>query len=321
MANNLCTDCVAQGAFSKLIVEPGASPHTFDANSERYEFLGETLTTFQRLEISQGITGDLGQLASRVYEGATLVMGSLYLNPSPQYMANWLPRMIGPLDVATYKPTACLEQFGIMLQRDLEYEFELTDCRVARWVLEGKRLGSIRQAEPNFLILRLDILGLTEVWDAVDDWPSPEPSLGTTDPYTPYLFEHSDSGITLAGSTRAVEWFRLTVDHGLAPRWRNSLTPKSVCSNGRAVHLDARVDWNDANDDLYSQTIAGAAGSLALTIENMSTTFSFGNLKQQKESPTVRNKFSDILLPFNGRAFQTVIGTPDDITAVNDATN
>ena len=66
----------SQGAFSKLAMDPdGTSTPTFDAGSERYEFLSETLSRTGIILNPNGLRGDRSQQAERSRQGTNVNSG------------------------------------------------------------------------------------------------------------------------------------------------------------------------------------------------------------------------------------------------------
>ena len=319
MSGQPCSDCASQGAYSKLLMEPGSSPHTFDSSSERYEFLAESLTVVDKFGGGNQITGYPDRVASKLRRLKNYCKGSIWMNVCPSYFANLLPRMIGPLDTGVYQPTGCPTAFGILIERD-NGVFTYSDCYVASWELSATEPSLQDNGEPEMLVLRLDLIAKLEELDG-DTWPDPEPALGTADGYTNYILSDSTGAVTLAGSARPIQRFRLWYDHGLKPRFRNSTTISQICPGTRRCGLNVVTDWNSTNEDLYNQDPDGAAASIAFTIESMSTVFSFTRLTVPDSAPNVRSKWTDVMLNINGEGACTTPGTNFDLTATNDATN
>src|SRR5688572_9315496 len=103
----------AQGSLSALYVEPGASTHTFDSSSERYEFLYETLQKRPRIVGGNGIRGTRAQSVERTRLGAYPVGGRIAMNVSPADLDLWLPRILGATESSdTFATAESLPSFG-----------------------------------------------------------------------------------------------------------------------------------------------------------------------------------------------------------------
>ncbi len=323
MPGNPCSACVSQGAYSALLMEPGASTHTFDSSSERYPFLGENIVKHRRVLNPNAITGYLEHWNERLADGGTFIFGNVYLLVTPGDMDNLLPRMIGPLDTGVYYPTNCFQYFGIMIQRDYGV-FVYHDCIVAKWRLWGEEIKFRETAQPDLMVLELTIIAESETGPhsggSAPTWPDPEPSYLTTAAYDPYVFQ--ESSVSLVSATRPVHWLELSCDHMPDVQYMNSTTPTSTCSQGRQARLRARLQWNSTNLALYNQALTGTTASVTFTKDNMSTVFTFDRLIDPGRTPVVQNKQSRIPLIIDGWAATDTLGDTDhkDIRATNDST-
>jgi len=320
-----CTNCPAMGVFVKLLLEPGASPHTFDANSERYEILPPDAEDFQRhgrLIGGQGITGKMYRLKSRVRDGGYYVYGKFRLNPSPGYLNTLLPKLVGDEVTDVFSPNTCPNVFGALLHRDVDV-WKYLDGRVARWELTGRAPQFREQATPDLLLLEVDVLFEDEAGfysSPAPTWPVSEPDLPTGTSYAPYIFQDCDGGVTLNGEVREIYAFKLTYENNLSIRYANSLTASSICPTGRKVALECALPWTVANQDLYDQGYAGAAAEMIFTYTNggdtHSTTINVENLKVPDESPHVYDE-NEVAFSIRGEAYGDESTDAPEITVTN----
>jgi len=298
----------AQGAQAALYVEPGASPHTFDTSSERYEFLYESLQKRGRIVGGTGIRGTRSPHSARTRAGHYTVGGRVAMNVDPAGLDAWLPRILGAAESSdSFALAESLPSFGVLVDRVTE-TFEYTDCVVNQAMFHGK--AGPEDGEPELIEMVLDLIGKTEVANT----SAPSVSLSTAANATPYVF--SDSALTLQSGSREVkEWWLLISNH-IQPRWVNSLSATQLCPRDRTVILRTRLPYDTDTDDLYGQALAGATGSLALTNGNLGTTFTFGTLQVPDESPIVRGKTEiDLFLTLTAR----MTGTTRELVVTNDS--
>lgn len=316
-----CTSCPSLGVYGAMMLEDGASPHTFDNGSARFEFLSETISPDDRFVQSDGITGYPVSLADTVRDGGSVVRGTILMNPSAQTFATWGKYLLGPLSSTTFTPENCVYPFGLLVDTDND-TFEFKDCYVDSWALFGEATTHPNNSEsqPDLLTLQVNILGKTAAMSTA--WPSPEPTLPTGTAALPYLLQDSDTFISINGETRALYEFALYHSKQLNVFWANSLTPSGICSMGRVSQLKFRLPWNEANEDLYAAGITGAAATLKFAISTVSSQFNIANLKIPTQAPVIRRKREAVLFELTGSIHATLSGSTltNELTLTNDAT-
>ena len=289
----------AAGVFGKLLIESGlvGTGYTFDADSERYEFMPpHTVGKIGRLIGGTGIWGGLYPLSTRARTGHEFFYGVWKLNPSAGYFSTLLPYLVGTEDQTTpglFVPSDCPNPFGLLCYRDLEsgttLSFEYQDCRVAWWEIES-RAAQFREGEgidedaPDLLTLTMFIIAMQETFTA---WPATEPDLPEGDEYYPYAIH--DGTYTLESDTRDIFGFKLRYDNRLQPVYAHSLTPIGVVPRGRRITLDVELPWTADNIDLYNAGYAGDTAVIALALPgNEGTTdITISNLKSPPRSPVI----------------------------------
>jgi hypothetical protein len=315
----------AVGVFTKVLFEPGASPHTFDSSSERYELAADAnpMENFQRhgrLVGTQGITGKIYRMKHRVRKGGYFVYGRIVMNPSPGHLITLLPYLVGSdSGGGIFMPGDCLNTFGALFDRD-GYTHEFRDGVVHRWILKGSGISFRETGTPDLLTLAIDCIFKTDVWDTTP-WPVPEPNLKTTRAYTPYIFQDSDGQFEIQGNDREVYGFQLECINKIKPRWANSFTMSSLPYAGKIIKLKLHLPFDSNNDDLYEPSDDGAQCVIRFDLENLGDTttyteISLTNLKVPEESPYADDEY-DLTFESEGEAFGDVDTDTPEIVVTN----
>ena len=285
----------AQGSQARLYVEPGSSPHTFDASSESYEFRYEKLIKTPTIKSTEGIRGTRQESKEQTREGHYTVGGPLVLpTVSPLMLDLWLPRIMGAAESTdTFAFAETLPSFGVLIDRVTE-TYEYKDCYVNSAMFEGAA-GPGNSLE--LLTLTLDIWGLSRATGT----SAPAVSIVTTatsgDPY-----KHSEAVFTINGTAREVKKWRLLIHNHLQRRWVNSQTATAICPRAWSVILDAVLPYETTQSGITALTAAGVAGTIAITNSTVSTTFTFGTLEPVIPDPNVVGKTEiDVMTRFIAR--------------------
>lgn len=295
----------SQGAQGSVYVEPGASAHTFDTSSERWEFKSESIKKKLTILNAGGIRGTRSNPKEATAAGPYEVGGNLSLNNvSPYLLDFWLPRILGANESTdTFAVAETLQAFGMLFNRVGE-EFEYTDCYVNKATFRG------RQGE--LVELELEIWGVTEVPGTA----IPSVAIDISAASAPYTF--CQGVLTLGGTAYTMMDFEVIIDNMLERRFGNSCTATSITPKDRMVYVNCTVPFTSVEDAaLYDFAHAGIAGSIALTGSAISTTFTFANLKTITESPNITGK-QEIVLPLKMQAFMS--STTREIVITNDST-
>lgn len=312
------SDCAAVGALAKLLIEPGASPHTFDSNSEAYPFLYETLATNRTYGGTRAIYGTRTQPSARLYKKAYIPIGRLALQPGPADLDLWLPRILGGAKTGNnIDPAETLPSFGALISRDNGI-FQYNDCIVGDAIFQGS--GGQSEGEEEAIDLVMTIMAKAEIGPSdpsPPSWPVSPPAIPTGATRVPYVF---NQGVLTAGSNaRAFDRFVLSINNMVRPRWRNSITPTCLIPFGRQVNLQVVNPFLTATEsDAFGLYSTGMAGSLKFTSGNASIDFQFPDLRNFYKTPTVRGK-GEIPIELNLQAFNSA-ATTYEIRAVNDST-
>ena len=312
----------SQGAIAKLLVEPGASTHTFDASSERYDFLYEDIAKSGRLVGGRAITGTRSNYAQRMRLGHYSVGGRLGMYSCAGDLDLWLPRVLGGAESTDVfdvsDDLATNGTFGILINR-VGGTFEYSDCLVNSCFWRGK--AGPGGNEPELIEQVLDIMSLDE--DATTAWPVSIADLGTGDNRSPYIM--GDSTVTIGGTAYPIKDFVILVDNRLQPRWVNSLAPSTVCPGDRIVMLRVTMPFTASSAAVFTGIYKNASRSTGVTStivfapsgKGYSTTFTFTGLQWVQTSPSVRGKREiDLVVDFVARK----TGSASELVVTNDST-
>ncbi len=280
------------------------------AVDQAFVFTSENIVKRGVIVERSGLRGTRSHQADDVRVGPYTVGGRLVLEPTPQDLSIWLPRILGAApDGANYNLAETLPSFTLTIDRVAKV-FTYAGCKVNRATLEGAQGGLLR--------LSLDIVAQSETVAAAGSFPTLTPSNTQ-----PYIF--SDLDLTLASTAREVKEFELAIDNGLiTDRFMNSVTIVNAPEGDRGIVLRTVHAWAAANADLYAQALAGAAGTLQLTNalggtppDGYRTTFNFATLQVPDRSPNVpgRNEFF-----LNLEMAARRVGTTPELSVTHDAT-
>lgn len=272
----------AQGALTRLFVEPGAAPHTFDSSSESYEFVSESVKKRGRVIGGNGIRGTRSSPKERTRLGAYTVGGRIVFNPDPGMLDLWLPRILGGSESADSFPLAeALPSFGLLFNR-VTTTFEYKDCQVSRAMFHGK--AGPGDGDADLVELIVEVMAKDEATGT----SAPSVTLSTASNTAPYV--HSDATFSFNSAARQPREWWVMIDNHLQARWVNSLTATRISARDRTVVCRIAIPYDDDAANLYTQSAAGASGTVTLTNGAMSTLFTFGNLQSVKESPVTPGK-------------------------------
>ncbi len=178
----------------------GTSPGPVD---QPFVFVSESIAKRGVIVEREGLRGTRGHVADDTRLGPYTVSGELVLEPTPEDLAIWLPRILGGTPTGsnpvTYPLAETLPSFTLAVDRVAKV-FTYSGCKVNRAVFHGSQGGLLR--------LSLDLVAKSESVGAAGTFPSLTP--GVTQPY---IF--SDLALTLAAAAREVKQFQLSIDNAL----------------------------------------------------------------------------------------------------------
>lgn len=313
------SDCAAIGTNALILVEPraalGDADPTFDASSERYPFLYETMGAKRPKKFSRMIFGDRSRLRARNYQGSYIPRGAIGLQLGPTELAAWLPRMNGANASGNNYPLGSSYPFFDMMIYLDDVVTYYRACQVAAYVFHSEE----SEGEDDDEILNTQLIIIARSIDHGKSLPGTLPAVTEGAAYTPYI--HPQLTFTLDSETFDVSKARIVVDNGLRPKTRNSLTPSCVYEGPRVIRTELVTPftseiWTKARS-AYSTT-NGLSGSLVYSVSPYSITFAFPSLHFTEEPPTVRSHEE---IPFNLRLEAAKVDASNlEMLITNDAT-
>ena len=307
----------SQGAYGQILLEPGSSPHTFDASSKAIRFLSETMTEHGRILSTQGIGGGTLQVeAARIRSGIGFTYGEIVLALSPNDVDVLAEHVWSftesPTD--TWAQSDALNYFGLLIDTDY-YTWEFTDCMITDWEISARAPQFNEQGQPELVLCKLGIRasGVT----AGTSWPGSPPSLGVAAVDRPYVLSDSDGLFSFESTARPIQAFRFKVDRGLYTKYANATPAHSQRSTMRHNQIVLQLPWNSDNLDLYNVAIAGSAGSFKFANGAFSSLFNLGRVHFPNNTPIIRGKGE---VPLNLFGLVTGTGATADVQIVNDIT-
>ena len=273
-------------------------------------FVSENIVKRGVIVERRGLRGTRGHQSDDTRVGPYSVGGRLLLEPTPEDLAIWLPRILGAAaSGTTYNLAETLPSFTLTVDRVAKV-FTYAGCKVNRAVLQGSQGGLLRMS--------LDVVAQSEAVAASGTFPSLTPSMSQ-----PYIF--SDLALTLAATAREVKEFELSIDNGLmTDRFMNSVTIVNAPEGDRTIGLRTVHAWAAGNTDLYAQALAGSAGTLQLTNAlggtppvGYQTSFAFGTLQVPDRSPNVPGR-DELFL--NLEMIARRVGSTPELSVTHDST-
>ena len=301
----------SQGAQARLALD---TTGTIDTGSVPVEFLSHTMARTGSILDGGGIRGTRSAPQERSRIGTSTVAGSISMNPSPNFLDEILPLILGGAESTDTFPLAeTISSFS--LGADLVSDtFRYDGCYINRAVFKGTAQG--------FITLDLDIIGKT-ISDLTFDFSTLiDTGLAAND--APYVM--SDSVLTLASvNTLMMDW-EIEIDNQLDARFTNSLTATSITPQDRIITLRCTTPWSSVEIPLYGNAAHGSGatestpitdGAMVITNGNMSTTFTFGDLRIDSVTPSIPGK-TEVPLNIVARARST--STTKELVVTHDGT-
>lgn len=206
---------------------------------------------------------------------------------------------------------------------DVDYNvniLQVTGCKIGRYTLTGQRGDAPVR-------LALDIVGTDEATDGIT-WTAS--AIGSPD--LCYAFHESSMKLGTAvgnASDGIVEFdrFQLVIDNSLQVQFNNSQTATAICATRRDVTLSTTTPYTSTETALFTEDgpdgpdVSGYSSpdaylKLARSDSNISTQYTFGNLKPILVAPEIKKE--EIRLPLSFRAYST--STAAALVVTHDAT-
>lgn len=249
--------------------------------------------TRELIDDEEGIRGTRSRVLERAVQGLIKVGGSIKMNPTP-------------IELAAVWPYCVQSSTGAVLTDAMQDVSVIVDLQTVANTYLGRFSKVTLGAQPGKkLDLTLQFVGKTNTVG------SGGAVSGTPDiTVRPYMMMDSGSGITIGGSTYAIDQFELDIDNHIDPTYMQGQTATDLEPMDREVRLKVRTKYTGTESGLQTTAIAGpsiaspVSGSIAFTNGSNSVTFTFGALVAEPESVTVTDKKK---LRWNGnyRAYRT----------------
>lgn len=316
----MSTDC-AIGNDARACIEPGASPHTFDASSELYELQSESLVLNQEYIDVSGLTGTRQKRSRSLLDGIYNVSGDLVMLVSPAEMALWAQRILGGTEQtdtpsagqSTWGYGSSIPPFGALIDRIAQ-----DGAAEPTWQYNDLYINQARfSSGPNEpVIMTLSVIGKSETKPGAT---FPTLTYGTTVAYEPMV--HHQTSFVYNDTTYRFNRWELTINNGLAIRQENSQAPVAICPEDFAVNLRINAPWVNAFAGDYGLARNNDTDNVfSITGTGVFVKFTFpGYLHQRKKGPTVGGP-QQIRWDMDLEARYDSIGAADAINIVLDYT-
>lgn len=353
-----CLDtCGAQAVNVKMAVEDSVltgdcPPATFDASSERYEIISETIRYTDNLVGSRGLTGTIHKIKNHLRSGVRIVYGQILMEVGPYELINWMPRVLGsPASAVTGAGTDAsplvvtttgvfnLRPFDIMLSRDIvdgsgdNVAQIYRHCGVNRAMFRTRASVGDNQ-EDQVMQMMLDIIGYEEhVY--VDDtappyhlWPDPGPSLPTD---LRLYWLHGDGRLYLDAPAASTEYYydalNLSINNNLRPYTRNFNRVTCLQSGGQHIRLQmpTPLELTNSYAEAYAERFEGEIDLDFLGTKNLTdydpedkykTLFNFPKVIQERKTPNTSGR-GEIPLWLDFEAYREDTTEPITVTISN----
>ena len=279
----------SNGAQSRLLID-AALP--FDASSECFDFIYESVKKEGRLIGERGITGTRSNHVERTRVAPYRVGGKLCIDMCTLDLDKWLPRILGAAEVAnSFTLAETLPSFYMLIDK-VGGIYRYSSCYVDKALFHAT---ADPDGEGSLVTLVLDIIAKTEEDEAAGiAWPVSPPTLAVTANRAPFILH--EGVLTIATVVYPLKEFALLIDNRLSTRWVNSVSATDICPQDRYVVLRTNHAFTSTERDAFiastkqATAAAGVAASLTFTNGSYITTFTMAGLQWQGETPTVPGK-------------------------------
>lgn len=300
--------CPAQASEAIVLVEPGASPHTFDANSERYAWENNSVGSQGTLEITQASSGQRQRHISRARKTSESVQGNLTGRPHLAGLDLWIPRIIGGTKDGSniIEPTVAIPKFGLMTHSVGAVEV-YNDLQVASAVFSAQAQQTLQMS--------LELFGQNYLTG--QSLPGTLPTIETGEIYNEILFGVAE--LEFQGDKTCFDNFQLSINNQISQRFYNSLTAKCTPADERIVQVSFGTPWNaDVANRWYRSGDDGDGAVIRFIVSaDYRIEFRLGGLKWIDNPPVIPGQ-GDIEYTISAEAFQT--DTAHDIEVLIDTT-
>lgn len=288
----------------------GASPHTFDVNSQRFEVVSSSVRKRREILDAAGVLGTRDYRTDRARQGVYRVDGTLELEPSPRMLDFFLPYILGAAESTDL--FSCADSLSGF---DMLHDPFGTGANASKFVELYVNRMSLRFG-PGVLRMSLDLVGKTVSTGQTYTSAALNSTSGLE---APYIFQDSMSGGTSAVTIQAtaIEIIdgELVIDNALDVQFRNSPTAMSIRAMDRRVTLRVNVPLTATNLGVFFGDKSAADATLALANGTVTTTFAFQNLQNGDDGPQMNGK-GEVALTLDSQARSDSGGASLAVTVV-----
>lgn len=272
----------------------GASPHTFDSSSTRFEVVSSSVKKQGEVLDGMGLLGTRSRREDRTRAGIVRIGGQIALDINPLMFDFFLPYILGANESTdTFAVADSLPGFD-MLEDPFgsgSSAFKYSELYVNRFTL---------RFAPGILRATLDVIGKT----VTTGQSFTSAALGATaTTAAPYVFHDTASGITIRGGsgTQEIEEGELVIDNALDVKFRNSQTATSIRASDRVVSAYFSIPLTTTTLSTYFGDKTAADATIAITNGTVTTTFTLNNFKIPDDGIEVGGK-GEVALQLRGNA-------------------
>lgn len=282
----------SMGHQSRWIWQSGSSPRTINSSSKRVSLSSDTFRKGKSIFYGTGLRGSRGRNVVQSRFGPNSYAGVWSLEPSAQFLYDFLPLIMGGGSAGSYTLGETLGNFDFMRDTGATV-FRYNDVAVDSAVFRGSPGGP--------LVLQLGLVGLTSLKDQT--FPT-----GTTLPTATLPANHepimvSDLVMTMVSAGRYIEDFELGIYNNVRQPLRNSSDPRVNNPGLRVITFNTSTPFTSSEEtDLHDQSKDGSIATMVFTSTtdaSTSVTFSLTRVQVPSEDPIVSGP-DEILLPIAG---------------------
>lgn len=281
------------GHQTRWIYQAGASPRTINSSSERIALSSDTVRKGGSIFFGTGLRGTRGRNVVQSRLGPNSYAGVWSLEPSIQFLYDFLPLIMGGGSAGSYTLAETLGNFDYMREMGTTTVFRYYDMAVDSAIFRGSPGGP--------LVLQLGLVGLSSAKGATFPGSTTLPSSTLPANHEPIMV--SDLVMTMQAAGRYIEDFELAIYNNVRQPLRNSRDPRVNNPGQRVVTFNTSTAFTASEySALFDQAKDGAAASLVFTSTtdaSASATFSLTRLQVPSEDPIVAGP-DEVLLPLAG---------------------
>lgn len=284
--------------FARRVGAAATAPST-----KEFEFLSCAVAPIRQHIQSDGIRGVRGRQGEGVVDGVIAVGGPLVMEPRPDELDFWLPRIMGGGTNPNYTLAETVPEFVLDVDKGGDiFRYSGMKVNTAQFASGMNRL----------LTLTMDLQGKTETGGIT--FPSISNTLTLLQPYI-----HHNLVVTLNSVTYVLDNVEVNINNALVlDRFLNSQTRTALPEGDRIITLAADFPFGDETDALYNLAVAGIPGSAVWTNGTVSLTFTFPKLQAPTSGPEIVSRGGEVMRRITFQARRS--GSSDEMTATNDST-